>query len=217
MQINDLHISLRPAIVIAMREINYKINGQQYYETFNAKCCYGWWRRGKYLYIGQTKVGLSRISKQHHIINKIVPVEPDDEFHFWYCMGEQDLSEMEREMIKEHTPMFNQSNRPGETPNPNNETRCQFCQNAFKPAKSWQIFCSVECREIANNRSRSRKHRTPVFNLVRCQCGTLYHYDIANGFDMCSMCREPKPVVEPPKPLEVLPLHELQRIWSKEK
>lgn len=209
-----------------MKEINHKMSGQHLYELFNLKCCYGWWRNDKYLYIGQTRKGISRVGNKHHVINKIVPIESTDEFHFWYCTTNEQLILLEQELILQFKPLLNSTHNP--TPsnhvvitnshdfiNAENKSICQFCQNEFSAKTTWQVFCSPVCRETANNRARERKNR--YYNLVPkiCKCGIRFNGQKDLDEPLCALCII-KANELPPEPIKLPTLDEAKRIWSKQ-
>jgi hypothetical protein len=65
---------------------------------------YVWKRKDIYLYVGMSKVGLSRPFGNHHIINKLDTIQPDDTFEIYYT--EHPLA-LEEYLIKIHKPKLN--------------------------------------------------------------------------------------------------------------
>lgn len=70
---------------------------------------------------------------------------------------------------------------------------CNWCLNEFHPNVSYQIYCSVECREFATKanmeeRYQQRRRKKLSQKNRRCAggCGTLLSIYNSNGF--CSIC-----------------------------
>jgi len=71
---------------------------------------------------------------------------------------------------------------------------CDWCSSEFKPNVSYQIYCSVECREFAtkekvNDRYQINRRKKLAKKERRCAggCGTLI--SIYNTTGYCSTCR----------------------------
>lgn len=70
---------------------------------------------------------------------------------------------------------------------------CDWCSNEFQPNVSYQIYCSVECRQLAtkekvNERYKEKKRQKLFKKQRRCAggCGTML--SIYNGSGFCSRC-----------------------------
>jgi len=70
---------------------------------------------------------------------------------------------------------------------------CDWCSNEFQPNVSYQIYCSVECRQLAtkekvNERYRIKKRTRHSKKEKRCAggCGTLL--SMYNESKFCSRC-----------------------------
>lgn len=202
-----------------MKEISYTITGQDYYTMFNSKYCYGWWRDGRYLYIGKTIVGVKRWTN-HHVINKKLPVQADDVFHLWYCNDEQELGILEIELIELHKPLFNISNNFIQDGNVIEHRVCKQCTTSFIATRNWQEFCGTTCKAEYNNTKRKYVGRSKLDSLhtITCsQCNIMFFVpkDDINPPTKCTNCINPKPV-EPAVEIKILSKDELQRIWSKQ-
>jgi hypothetical protein len=76
---------------------------------------------------------------------------------------------------------------------------CDWCSNEFQPSVTYQIYCSVECREQAtkekvNNRYQKKKREKLAAQKRPCSggCGTLL--SIYNSSGYCSRCTDSKKV-----------------------
>lgn len=70
---------------------------------------------------------------------------------------------------------------------------CDWCSNEFQPNVSYQIYCSIECRQLAtkekvNERYRFRKRTRNSKKGKKCAggCGTLL--SMYNESRFCSRC-----------------------------
>lgn len=70
---------------------------------------------------------------------------------------------------------------------------CDWCSNEFQPNVSYQIYCSVECRQLAtkekvNERYKFKKRKRKSNKEKRCSggCGTLL--SMYNDSKFCSRC-----------------------------
>ena len=70
---------------------------------------------------------------------------------------------------------------------------CDWCSNEFTPNVSYQIYCSVECRELStkekvNERYQQRRRKKLAHKKRRCVngCGTLLSVYNDNGY--CNSC-----------------------------
>jgi hypothetical protein len=70
---------------------------------------------------------------------------------------------------------------------------CNWCSNEFNPNVSYQIYCSVECRELAtkekvNERYQIKRRKQLAKKERRCSsgCGTIL--SIYNDTGHCSFC-----------------------------
>jgi hypothetical protein len=66
---------------------------------------------------------------------------------------------------------------------------CAWCANQFSPSVSYQIYCSVECRELATKEKiteryqiNRRKNRSKKQRRCSGGCGTLISVYNENGF-----------------------------------
>lgn len=74
---------------------------------------------------------------------------------------------------------------------------CAWCDNQFTPSSSKQIYCSVECRQLASkekiverNKTEKIKKRIGKERLCAGDCGTLL--SIYNNEGICDSCIEHK-------------------------
>ena len=70
---------------------------------------------------------------------------------------------------------------------------CAWCANEFNPSVSYQIYCSVECREFATKEKiaeryqiNRRKNRSKKERKCSGGCGTIISVYNENGF--CHIC-----------------------------
>jgi hypothetical protein len=70
---------------------------------------------------------------------------------------------------------------------------CDWCSNEFQPNVSYQIYCSVECREAATKEKVSERYQINRRKKLskkerRCQngCGTILSIYNRSGF--CNAC-----------------------------
>lgn len=70
--------------------------------------------------------------------------------------------------------------------------QCNWCENAFKPAVSYQVYCSPECRSsatkekiVARYLATKRKKRKP--KLCAGGCGIML--SIYNDDALCNSCK----------------------------
>jgi hypothetical protein len=70
---------------------------------------------------------------------------------------------------------------------------CDWCSNEFNPNVSYQIYCSVECRELATKEKVSERYQIKRRKQLakkerRCSngCGTIL--SIYNDTGHCSFC-----------------------------
>lgn len=69
---------------------------------------------------------------------------------------------------------------------------CQWCDNSFETAVSYQIYCSVECRDLATKEKIAERYmQTRVYRRVgkdrKCKsCGG--QLSIFNDEQICSAC-----------------------------
>jgi hypothetical protein len=69
---------------------------------------------------------------------------------------------------------------------------CEWCDNQFKPAVSYQIYCSAECRQLATREKIAEKYnqirRSRRIGKVRqCKsCGT--NLSVYNDDQICNTC-----------------------------
>jgi hypothetical protein len=70
---------------------------------------------------------------------------------------------------------------------------CDWCSNEFQPNVSYQIYCSVECRELAtkekvNERYQIKRRKKLAKKERRCSngCGTVLSIYNNNGY--CNSC-----------------------------
>lgn len=78
---------------------------------------------------------------------------------------------------------------------------CDWCSNEFQPNVSYQIYCSVECRQLAtkekvNERYRMKRTKRLMTKERRCSngCGTLLSG--YNDSNFCSACNVNKKQVD---------------------
>lgn len=78
---------------------------------------------------------------------------------------------------------------------------CERCDNHFKPTVSYQIYCSVECRDVATKekiaeryRVTSRQKRKGKNRLCLGGCGTSLSIYNDDGF--CANCNVSKKAVD---------------------
>ena len=91
-------------------EPNRRFTGKAFLKH-STPCVYGWKRDDKFLYIGATLHGLSRLFT-HHAIHCMDAVRPTDLFLFWDASS-KDVHALERHLIGKHDPLFNGvSSRP---------------------------------------------------------------------------------------------------------
>lgn len=71
---------------------------------------------------------------------------------------------------------------------------CDWCSEEFRPNVSYQIYCSIECRELATKEKVNEKYRIKRRQKLsqkerRCSngCGTLL--SIYNESSFCSKCQ----------------------------
>jgi hypothetical protein len=70
---------------------------------------------------------------------------------------------------------------------------CDWCSNEFQPNVSYQIYCCVECRELAtkekvNERYRLKRVRSLINKERRCSGGCETIISIYNPSGFCSTC-----------------------------
>lgn len=105
-------------------------------------CVYGWRRGEQYLYIGSTACGGRRLYT-HNIINRAERVEETDHIDLWFPPTEE-LVALEYGLIGQFSPKYNRSRfRLQDT---DCERKCLGCQKSFQASRSWQKFCSKQCR-----------------------------------------------------------------------
>lgn len=70
---------------------------------------------------------------------------------------------------------------------------CEWCSGEFQPNVSYQIYCSIECRELATKEKVSEKYKVKKRQKLsqkerRCSggCGTLL--SIYNEDSYCATC-----------------------------
>lgn len=69
---------------------------------------------------------------------------------------------------------------------------CDWCGNDFEPNVSYQIYCSVECRESAtkekvNEKYQKKKRQKLAGKKRKCtQCGTIL--SVYNSETLCGAC-----------------------------
>lgn len=93
-----------------------ELTGCQYHRL-KQRCVYGWFRSNPKLhikqyciYIGQGSGGMERVLGNHHIINKIEPVQPSDGFKFLWLDSKAPfdaLDYIEQLLIKKYRPVYN--------------------------------------------------------------------------------------------------------------
>lgn len=166
-----------------MNEPTRKLNIEAFQESYRQVFCYGWYRDGRYLYIGMTANGISRL-QQHQIIGRQYPVMPQDEIHFWdvivdkpeikpsemWQLKKNIVVDLERQLIEIHRPEYNVNTGQGYKLNgkPSRvETKafCGHCKIEFLVTREWNLYCSKKCQIEAYH----VKKRTEA-NLVKCIC-----------------------------------------------
>lgn len=82
------------------------LNGDVF-RFYKEKCfVYVWWRAGRCLYVGRTTMGISRIIREHHVIDTVAPVLDTDTFDLYEC-ERWELGDLERQFIRVERPEFN--------------------------------------------------------------------------------------------------------------
>jgi hypothetical protein len=87
--------------------------------------------------------------------------------------------------------------------------RCNHCDTAFMPAVSYQIYCSVTCRELATREKISERYqitrRTRRTGKVRTCSSCGHNLSIYNDDRLCQSCLvDPKEVKKALKELRDL-------------
>lgn len=77
---------------------------------FNRYIVYGWVRENIYLYIGMSTRGRARF-KNHHIFSEHRR-RNTDEAHVWICKDGAECIELEKILIRIHTPLLNRDHNP---------------------------------------------------------------------------------------------------------
>ena len=71
------------------------------------------WRRGKQtLYVGMSKVGLSRPLGKHPVINEAESVRPEDILGTWYFETAEEAYSFEKRLIDQLRPKYNKTQWP---------------------------------------------------------------------------------------------------------
>lgn len=70
---------------------------------------------------------------------------------------------------------------------------CEWCNQSFKPAVSYQIYCSVDCRDAATKEKIAERHkelrrrkRSNKVRMCAAGCGTIL--SVYNDDNICSSC-----------------------------
>ena len=79
----------------------------QLYPMMHSHIVYVWKRSSQALYVGMSKVGLSRPLGRHDVINKKEPVKPEDILEVWYFGSIREATKFEKRQIKELQPKYN--------------------------------------------------------------------------------------------------------------
>jgi hypothetical protein len=122
------------------------MTGQEFLSNMTGMFCYGWFRGGKYLYVGATRHGWGRILKQHHVFKDFSELQATDEIHVWPVESEALLFELEKCLIVELKPERNEK-RPKSELRELGYVLCTVCNASFLQKRAWQNFCSKECRD----------------------------------------------------------------------
>lgn len=77
------------------------------FNDFKPYIVYGWRRDKVYLYIGQSRRFLRRVTSGHHIIGVKESVRQTDRLDIWFCVSKEDLNTVESALIKYHKPKYN--------------------------------------------------------------------------------------------------------------
>lgn len=73
--------------------------------------CYGWFRKGKYLYVGQAEYIGDRMTS-HHVIGRKMPILTTDELHIWTQPDHDPRLVLETQLIHFFHPPFNIASNP---------------------------------------------------------------------------------------------------------
>jgi len=79
-------------------------------EAQNAKriCTYAWLRGEVWLYVGQSRRGLTRVLG-HNVIGELEEIRDTDTILVWHCATEKDSISLERALIHKHQPVYNKA------------------------------------------------------------------------------------------------------------
>lgn len=118
---------------------DFIIDGKEYLKGVRS-IIYGWKRRGDWLYIGMSTIGLYRLYA-HNTLNVVEPILDIDEFFIWY-VDKDKLFDLEKELIQTLKPEHNKTIRK----EVDSACVCPRCNKIFYNKRGWQIFCSEKCR-----------------------------------------------------------------------
>lgn len=126
---------------------NYSMTADTFYN--DQYLVYGWFRDYRYLYIGMSKRGHSRIFSNHHVIGVADKVLPTDEFHFWKSTSRL-CRDLEQTLITHYDPIFNSiQNRPKKTTTnfipTTNGIQCLDCKRLFEEHDITYLGLCISC------------------------------------------------------------------------
>ena len=110
-------------------------------DYINTTILYAWVRGEEYLYVGMSSNGIGRLGN-HHIVGKVEPFTPEDRILIWIADRGINIMKFEQELIEEKKPRYNPITKHGVL----QQRNCWGCGEPFKQTRSWQKFCSKECR-----------------------------------------------------------------------
>jgi hypothetical protein len=194
-----------------MQNPSRKISLTDYANIHQQFFCYGWWRKGVYLYIGVTTIGNRRFVL-HNILGKVEPFQENDEIHFWDIHVEQGITEqndkkiyeskarllayqLESELIKEHNPIYNINKKLVDEQEQSKPKPCEHCQQVFTPSRFWQKFCSTDCQTaswLANKTKKRAIKDGQILQLTCVYCKKQYEIkrgEMDNKSHFCPECR----------------------------
>lgn len=122
-------------------------------------CVYAWRRTGgRWLYVGRTMQGVGRFLYGHHVITLARMEHRRDTIAVWYCRNEEEAARLELELIRQHCPAYNVSNKPTSRLSIGERIRAGLvdicahptCRYPFtRDGQPRKRFCSAKCRSAA--------------------------------------------------------------------
>lgn len=134
--------------------------GSRIIKQMAKSCIYAWRRRKQWLYIGRSRVGLSRILGAHHI-NIVQRFRKGDRLVTWHCTGEAELANLEMALIRRYRPKYNVTGQP-----PPQKTKAQMRRDADmarRMLESMRRQCEYpKCKETFIPRTETQRYHNAV-------------------------------------------------------